>query len=121
MVPGSGRDVRRTLLRALRDPARGDEGDAREHEAPHSSRSYAWSTPSYRSTYSRAGPLQAKSLAIAETYGPKNHMHPLYQEHFAIGDVPKGEYILGVEIDGRRVYRKIKVTPGNLTWVVFKP
>jgi murein DD-endopeptidase MepM/ murein hydrolase activator NlpD len=60
-------------------------------------------------------------LVMIETYGPRNHMHPLYQEHFAIGDVPKGEYILGVEIDGRRVYRKVKVTPGNLSWVVFRP
>ena len=60
-------------------------------------------------------------LVMIETYGPRNHMHPLYQEHFAIGDVPKGEYILGVEIDGRRVYRKVKVVPGMLSWVVFRP
>lgn len=60
-------------------------------------------------------------LVMVETYGPKNHMHPLYQEHFAIGEVPKGEYILGVEIDGRRVYRKVKVVPGMLSWVVFRP
>ena len=60
-------------------------------------------------------------LVMIETYGPMNHMHPLYQEHFAIGDVPPGEYTMGVEIDGRRVYRKVFVTAGNLTWVVFRP
>src|SRR6478735_6675696 len=60
-------------------------------------------------------------LVMIETYGPRNHMHPLYQEHFAIGDVPKGEYVLGVEIDGKKVYRKVIVTPGMLTWVVFRP
>ncbi|MBW8771766.1 MAG: M23 family metallopeptidase [Gemmatimonadetes bacterium] len=60
-------------------------------------------------------------LVMMETYGPKNHMHPLYQEHFAIGDVPVGEYTLGVEIDGKKVWRKVTVTEGNLTWVVFRP
>ena len=60
-------------------------------------------------------------LVMMETYGAKNHMHPLYQEHFAIGDVPVGEYTLGVEIDGKKVWRKVTVTEGNLTWVVFRP
>lgn len=60
-------------------------------------------------------------LVMLETYGPMNHMHPLYQEHFAIGDVPPGDYTLGVEIDGKKVFRKVTVTAGNLTWVVFRP
>jgi murein DD-endopeptidase MepM/ murein hydrolase activator NlpD len=60
-------------------------------------------------------------LVMIETYGPRNHMHPLYQEHFAIGDVPPGDYTLGVEIDGKKVWRKVTVTKGNLTWVVFRP
>jgi murein DD-endopeptidase MepM/ murein hydrolase activator NlpD len=60
-------------------------------------------------------------LVMIETYGPRNHMHPLYQEHFAIGDVPPGEYTMGVEIDGKKVWRKVIVTAGNLTWVVFRP
>jgi len=60
-------------------------------------------------------------LVMIETYGPRNHMHPLYGEHFAIGDVPPGDYVLGVEIDGKRVYRKVIVTRGMLTWVVFRP
>lgn len=60
-------------------------------------------------------------LVMVETYGPRNHMHPLYQEHFAIGDVPPGTYTVGVEIDGRKVWRKVTVTAGNLSWVVFRP
>ena len=60
-------------------------------------------------------------LVMIETYGAMNHMHPLYQEHFAIGDVPPGEYTLGVEIDGKKVWRKVAVTKGNLSWVVFRP
>ena len=56
-----------------------------------------------------------------ETYGPRNHMNPVYQEHFAIGDVPPGDYTLGVEIDGKRVFRKVIVTRGMVTWVVFRP
>ena len=60
-------------------------------------------------------------LVMVETYGPKNHMNPVYQEHFAIGDVPPGDYTLGVEIDGKRVYRKVIVTRGMVTWVVFRP
>ena len=60
-------------------------------------------------------------FSFIETYGPRNHRDPVYQEHFAIGDVPPGEYVLGVEIDGRRVYRRVQVAPGKVTWVVFEP
>ena len=60
-------------------------------------------------------------LVTVETYGPRNHMNPVYQEHFAIGDVPKGDYVMGVEIDGRKVYRKVTVSEGMVTWVVFRP
>ena len=60
-------------------------------------------------------------LVMVETYGPRNHMNPIYQEHFAIGEVPPGDYTLGVEIDGKRVFRRITVTKGNVTWVVFRP
>lgn len=56
-----------------------------------------------------------------ETYGPKNHSHPLYHEHFAISDVPPGDYELGVEIDGKKVFRKVTVVEGKLAWVVFRP
>lgn len=59
-------------------------------------------------------------FSFIETYGDKAHPHPLYQENFAIGDVPPGEYTLGVEVDGRRIYRTIVVEPGKLTWVEFR-
>jgi murein DD-endopeptidase MepM/ murein hydrolase activator NlpD len=60
-------------------------------------------------------------FSFAETYGDKGHSHPLYGEHFAVGDVPAGSYVVGTEIDGKRVLRRISVAAGKLTWVVFKP
>jgi hypothetical protein len=60
-------------------------------------------------------------FSFAETYGDKGHSHPLYREHFAVGDVPAGRYVVGTEIEGKRVLRRIAVAPGKLTWVVFKP
>jgi len=60
-------------------------------------------------------------FSFAETYGDKAHSHPLYGEHFAVSDVPPGEYVLGVEIGGRRIFRKVTVEAGLLTWVVFSP
>lgn len=60
-------------------------------------------------------------FSYIETYGPKNHSHPLYHEHFAISDVPPGTYVLGTEIDGKRVFRRVVVMPGKLAWVVFRP
>jgi murein DD-endopeptidase MepM/ murein hydrolase activator NlpD len=60
-------------------------------------------------------------MVMIETHGPRNHMHPLYQEHFAVGDVPPGDHWMGVEIDGRRIYRKVTVTAGRVSWVVFRP
>jgi murein DD-endopeptidase MepM/ murein hydrolase activator NlpD len=64
---------------------------------------------------------QETPFSFIETYGPRNHGDPLYQEHFAVSDVPPGEYLLGVEIDGNRVSRRVVVRPGQLTWVVFRP
>jgi len=60
-------------------------------------------------------------FSFIETYGPRNHSDPVYHEHFAISDVPPGEYVLGVEIGGKRVFRRVKVEPGKLTWVEFRP
>jgi murein DD-endopeptidase MepM/ murein hydrolase activator NlpD len=60
-------------------------------------------------------------FSYAETYGDKAHSHPLYGEHFAVSDVPPGNYVAGVEINGRKVLRRITVEAGKLTWVVFKP
>jgi hypothetical protein len=64
---------------------------------------------------------QETPFSFIETYGPRNHSDPVYREHFAIGDVPPGEYDLGVEIEGRKVYRRVRVTAGKLTWVEFHP
>jgi hypothetical protein len=35
--------------------------------------------------------------------------------------VPAGTYVMGTEIDGKKVYRRVTVEPGQLTWVVFRP
>jgi murein DD-endopeptidase MepM/ murein hydrolase activator NlpD len=59
--------------------------------------------------------------SFAETYGDKAHPHPLYGEHFAVSDVPEGTYVLGTEIEGKKVYRTVTVEAGKLSWVVFKP
>ncbi len=64
---------------------------------------------------------QETPFSFIETYGPRNHSDPVYQEHFAIGDVPPGTYTLGVGIDGKKVYRRIEVKAGKLTWVEFRP
>jgi hypothetical protein len=72
--------------------------------------------------YGLVKPLpQETPFSFIETYGPRNHQDPDYQEHFAISDVPAGEYVLGVEIAGQRVYRRVTVEPGKLTWVEFRP
>jgi murein DD-endopeptidase MepM/ murein hydrolase activator NlpD len=60
-------------------------------------------------------------FSYAETYGDKAHSHPLYGEHFAVSDVPLGTYVLGTEINGKKVFRQVVVEAGKLTWVVFKP
>lgn len=60
-------------------------------------------------------------FSYIETYGPKNHSHPLYHEHFAISDVPPGQYTMGVEIDGKKVFRSVTVVAGKMAWVVFRP
>src|SRR3954467_457140 len=60
-------------------------------------------------------------FSYIETYGDKAHSHPLYGEHFALGDVPAGTYLMGTEIDGKRVLRRVTVAAGRVTWVVFRP
>ena len=60
-------------------------------------------------------------FSFIETYGPRNHPDPSYHEHFAVSDVPPGTYVLGTEINGRRVFRQVKVEAGKLTWVEFRP
>jgi murein DD-endopeptidase MepM/ murein hydrolase activator NlpD len=60
-------------------------------------------------------------FSFAETYGDKGHSHPLYGEHFAVGDVPAGRYVAGTQIEGKRVLREITVARGKVSWVVFSP
>jgi murein DD-endopeptidase MepM/ murein hydrolase activator NlpD len=60
-------------------------------------------------------------FSYAETYADKAHGHPLYGEHFAVSDVPAGTYLVGTEIGGQKVFRRVTVEAGKLTWVVFKP
>lgn len=60
-------------------------------------------------------------FSFAETYEDKAHADPLFGEHFVIGDVPAGEYVLGVEIEGTRVFRKMRVAPGRVTEIEFRP
>lgn len=60
-------------------------------------------------------------FSFIETYGARNHSDPDYLEHFAISDVPAGAYVMGVEIGGKRVFRRVRVEAGKLTWVEFRP
>ena len=66
-------------------------------------------------------PQTETPFSFVETYGPRNHADPIYNEHFAISDVPAATYVLGVEIDGKRVFRQVKIEAGKITWVEFKP
>ena len=67
------------------------------------------------------GAPQETPFAFAETYGTRARGTPAYHEHFAVGDVPAGEYVLYVEIGGRRVARRVRVDPARVTWVEFRP
>ena len=64
---------------------------------------------------------QETPYSYAETYGQYNHPDPVYHEHFAVSDVPPGEYTLGVTIEGKKVFRRIRVDAGKVTWVEFRP
>jgi len=71
--------------------------------------------------YGLRKPVPAETpFSYAETYGDRAHSHPLYGEHFAVGDVPAGVYTVGTQIGTRKVYRRVRVEPGKLTWVVFR-
>jgi murein DD-endopeptidase MepM/ murein hydrolase activator NlpD len=60
-------------------------------------------------------------FSFAETYSDRARGSPAYGEHFAIGDVPAGEYTLGVSVNGQRIWRRVRVQPGMVTWVEFRP
>lgn len=60
-------------------------------------------------------------FSFAETYQDRARPDPAYGEHFAVGDVPAGEYVLGVQIGEELAWRRIRVDAGQVTWVEFAP
>ena len=68
----------------------------------------------------RKGEPRETPYSFAETYRDRAHPHPVYQEHFAIGSVPPGDYVVGTMIGARRVWRRVTVAAGNVSWVVFR-
>ena len=60
-------------------------------------------------------------FSYAETYRDKAHSTPGYDDDFAVGDVPAGTYLLGVEINGVKVWRRARVEAGRVTFVEFAP
>ena len=60
-------------------------------------------------------------FSFAETYEDRAHPDPVFDEHFAIGDVPAGTWVLGVAIEGKRVYRAVRVEAGKVTEVELRP
>jgi hypothetical protein len=67
------------------------------------------------------GEPQETPFSFVETYGDRTRGTPAYREHFAVSDVPPGDYVLTVDIDGALVARRVVVDPGKLTWVEFRP
>ena len=63
---------------------------------------------------------QETPYSYAETYGEHNHPDPLYHEHFAVSDVPPGDYTLSVVVDGQPLSRRVRVRANAVTWVEFK-
>ena len=59
-------------------------------------------------------------LSFVETYQDRAHAHPLYNENFAIGDIPAGDYVVGAEIGGRKIWRRIAVQAGRVTFVELR-
>lgn len=60
-------------------------------------------------------------FSFAETYRERAHSTPGYDEDFAVGDVPAGTYLVGVEIAGQRIWRRIRVQAERVTFVEFTP
>ena len=59
-------------------------------------------------------------FSFAETYEERANPDPVFGEHFAIGDVPAGVYVLGAEVDGAKVWRTVRVEAGRVTDVEFQ-
>jgi hypothetical protein len=60
-------------------------------------------------------------FSVVRTYAPGVPSSPVYGEHFALGDVRAGDYLLGVTLDGQRIWRRVRVVPGQVAWVEFRP
>ncbi|HEX6694669.1 MAG TPA: peptidoglycan DD-metalloendopeptidase family protein [Longimicrobiales bacterium] len=60
-------------------------------------------------------------FSFAETYSDRTRPDPTYNEHFAVGDVAPGDYLVGTDIEGKRVWRRIRVEAGRVTFVEFRP
>lgn len=60
-------------------------------------------------------------FSFAETYKDKAHPDPAYNENFAVGDVPPGRYLLGVDYQGQVTWRTVDVEAGRVTFVEFRP
>ena len=60
-------------------------------------------------------------FAFAETSKDRAHPDPVFGDNFAFGDVPAGEWVLGVEIEGERVFRKVRVEAGKVTEIELRP
>ncbi|MCL7983086.1 MAG: peptidoglycan DD-metalloendopeptidase family protein, partial [marine benthic group bacterium] len=60
-------------------------------------------------------------FSFAETYEDRANPDPVFGEHFAIGDVPAGVYVLGVQVDGAKIWRTVRVAEGRVTEVDFRP
>ena len=59
--------------------------------------------------------------SYAETYRDRAHADVAYNENFAVGDIAPGDYVVGVDIEGRRVWRRVRVEAGRVTFVEFTP
>jgi hypothetical protein len=59
--------------------------------------------------------------AFVEAYVQSVRPDPAWGEHFAVGDVPAGDFLLGVEIEGARVWRRVRVEAGRIAFVEFRP
>lgn len=60
-------------------------------------------------------------FSFAETYLERAHPDPAYGKHFAVGDVPEGTYVVGADVAGVRVFRRVEVRAGMLTFVELRP
>jgi len=59
-------------------------------------------------------------FSFAETYGDRGHPDPAYGEHFAVGDVAPGSYLLAAVVEGELVWRSARVAADMVTFVEFR-